>query len=387
MAGKRRFGRVRQLPSGRWQARYKGPDGIDRPASHTFESKASADRWLALQEAEIIRGDWIDPEAGRVNFGGYATTWIEERPGLRPKTIELYRYLLRGHLEPTFGTMLVADIHEPHIRHWRKERLDAGVSAVTIAKAYRLLKAIMNTAADDGLIRRNPCRIKGASVEKSPERPVLTVRQVFDLAEAVGVRYRTLILLAVFAGLRWGELAALRRCDVDPEGGTVRVFRQLAEQRGGGFTVGPPKSDAGKRVVVIPDVIMPAVRQHMSRVTQPGEETLVFATPTGAPLRHSNFRQRVWLPALRQAGLPLIHFHDLRHTGNVLAANAGAGLRELMDRLGHSTTRAALIYLHGSDEQQRAVAEALSQLTTDALNPRPAGRSGTQRARKRRPAS
>ena len=113
----------------------------------------------------------------------------------------------------------------------------------------------------------------------------------------------------------------------------------------------------------------------------------MFATPTGAPLRHSNFRQRVWLPALRQAALPLIHFHDLRHTGNVLDANAGAGLRELMDRLGHSTTRAALIYLHGSNEQQRAVAESLSQLTTDALNPRPAGRSGTQRARKRRPAS
>ena len=114
---------------------------------------------------------------------------------------------------------------------------------------------------------------------------------------------------------------------------------------------------------------------------------LVFATPTGAPLGHSNFRQRVWLPALRQAGLSVIHFHDLRHTGNVLAANAGAGLRELMDRLGHSTTRAALVYLHGSDEQQRAVAEALSQLTMDALNPRPAGRSGTQRARKRRRAS
>ena len=119
----------------------------------------------------------------------------------------------------------------------------------------------------------------------------------------------------------------------------MRVFRQLAEQPGGGFTIGPPKSDAGKRVVVIPDVIMPAVRQHMSWVTQPGEETLVFATPTGAPLRHSNFRQRVWLPALRQAGLPLIHFHDLRHTGNVLAANAGAGLRELMDRLGSDQRR------------------------------------------------
>ncbi len=97
MAGKRRFGRVRELPSGRWQARYKGPDGIDRPAPRTFDSKTSAERWLTLTEAEIISGDWTDPDAGRVLFGKYASDWIEERPGLRPKTIELYRYLLRRH--------------------------------------------------------------------------------------------------------------------------------------------------------------------------------------------------------------------------------------------------------------------------------------------------
>ena len=104
MPGKRRFGRVRELPSGRWQARYKGPDGIDRPAPRTFDSKTSAERWLTLTEAEIIQGDWIDPDAGRVLFGKYAADWIEERPGLRPKTIELYRYLLRRHLVPAFGT-------------------------------------------------------------------------------------------------------------------------------------------------------------------------------------------------------------------------------------------------------------------------------------------
>ena len=387
MAGRRRFGRVRQLPSGRWQARYKGPDGIDHPAPNTFESKASADRWLSLQEAEIIRGDWIDPDAGRIDFGNYAATWIEERPGLRPKTIELYRYLLRGHLEPTFGTMLVADIHEPHVRRWRKERLDAGVSAVTVAKAYRLLKAILNTAADDGLIRRNPCRIKGASVERSPERPVLSVRQVFDLAEVIGPRYRAMVLLAVFGSLRWGELAGLQRRDVDLEARTIRVVRQLAEVRGRGFAFGPPKSEAGKRIVVVPDAVMPALRQHMIAFPAPGDEGLVFTTPTGRPWPHSRFRSRVWLPALRAAGLPLIHFHDLRHTGNQLAADAGAGLRELMDRMGHSTTRAALLYLHGSDERQHAVADAMSELAKDALTGQRPRRSGTQRARKRRTAS
>jgi Phage integrase, N-terminal SAM-like domain len=140
MAGKRRFGRVRELPSGRFQARYKGPDGIDRAAPHTFDSKTSAERWLTLVEAEVIQGDWINPDAGRVLFGKYARDWIEERPRLRPKTIELYRYLLRSHLDPAFGSRSLADIKEPHVRRWRKNLLDAQVSAVTVAKAYRLLK-------------------------------------------------------------------------------------------------------------------------------------------------------------------------------------------------------------------------------------------------------
>ena len=119
MVGKRRFGRVRRLPSGRWQARYKGPDGIDHPAPRTFDFKTDADRWLALAEAEIVRGDWIDPDAGQVSFGNYAATWIEERAGLRAKTVELYRYLLRQHLAPTFGPLAMADISEQRVRAWR----------------------------------------------------------------------------------------------------------------------------------------------------------------------------------------------------------------------------------------------------------------------------
>jgi hypothetical protein len=103
-------------------------------------------------------------------FGKYAATWIDERHGLRPKTVTLYHYLLRRHLEPGLGQAAIADIREARVGRWRKERLEAKVSEVTLAKAYRLLKAIMNTAIDDGLIRRNPCRIKGGGKEESPER-------------------------------------------------------------------------------------------------------------------------------------------------------------------------------------------------------------------------
>ena len=165
----------------------------------------------------------------------------------------------------------------------------------------------------------------------------------------------------MFGSLRWGDLAALRRGDIDVQARTISVTRQLSEQPGGGFALGPPKSEAGVRTVAVPEVIMPDLALHIMTYAAPGDEGLLRTSPGGAPLRHTNFRRRVWLPALQTAAVPPIHFHDLRHTGNTLSANAGANLRELMDRMGHSSPRAALIYLHGSDERQQAIAAALSQ--------------------------
>jgi integrase len=318
----RSFGSIRKLPSGRWQARYRGPDGLLRSAPHTFAHKADASKWLALTEAELLSGGWIDPQAGRIPFSGYAAAWIDERPGLRPKTIQLYRYLLRAHLQEDFGSRTIASITDADVRRWRADLLSAGVSPVTTAKAYRLLKSILATAAEDGLIRRNPCRIKGASAEKSPERPVLTVAQVYALAEAVGPRYRALVLLACFGGLRWGELAGLQRRDIDCDRRTIRVARQLCEVAGCPPFFAPPKSDAGKRLVAIPPVILPDVRSHLDTHTPPGPDALLFTSPAGKPMRHGNFRRRVWLPALASAGVD-VHLHDLRHTGNGLVEGRG----------------------------------------------------------------
>lgn len=394
MTSKRRFGRVRQLASGRWQARYAGPDGTDRPAPETFATKTDAEVWLTLKEAEIRNGDWINPDDGKVSLTEYAETWIDERPGLRPKTVELYRYLARKHLAQVLGPMPIADIQPGHVRRWRKHLVDGEVSAVTLAKAYRLLKTIMTTAADDGAIRRNPCRIKGGGSESSPERAVLTVAQVFALADAITRRYRALVLLATFTSLRWGELCALRKSDIDMEARTVRVERSLTELQSGALAFGPPKSDAGRRTVGFPELIAPALHEHLSSFARPGDDGLVFTGPAGALLRRSNFRRRTWLPALKKAGLPIVHFHDLRHTGNNLTAAAGANLRELMARMGHSSTRAALIYLHSTDKRQREIADALGKLATGELKRKPGrarkgaagSRSGTQRARGRKSA-
>ena len=268
MVGKRRFGRVRRLSSGRWQARYRGPDGIDRPAPNTFATKGDAERWLSLTEADIINDNWLDPDVGRVLFAEYARTWVTERPNLRPKTLRLYEGLVRIHLVPGLGSLAVADVTPPRIRHWRNNLLDSGVGPVTVAKAYRLLKAIMTTAVDDQLIRRNPCRIKGAGQEKSPERPILTLRQVFILADAFADRrYRLLILLAVFCSLRWGELAALRRKHIDMAAGLVRIEVAVVELTNGALVTGPPKSASGVRWVSIPLFLLPDVAEHLDQFT------------------------------------------------------------------------------------------------------------------------
>lgn len=219
------------------------------------------------------------------------------------------------------------------------------------------------------------------SVNRHPERPVLTVHQVFHLADVIDPRYRALILLAVFVSLRWGELAALRRKDIDLDTCTVRVERTLTELVGGGRIFGPPKSDAGQRTVAFSDLIVQDLTWHLARFTAAEDDALVFTSPAGMALEYDNFRRRVWIKTTRAIGLHEVHFHDLRHTGNQFAADAGAGLRELMDRMGHGSTRAALIYLHATSQRQRAIADAVGAMARAALQAsqdRPnSGQSGT----------
>jgi integrase len=358
---RRRFGAVRQLPSGRYQARYRGPDGLMRPAPRTFASETDANVWLTVTEAEMVRGTWADPEAGRVPLGEYAARWILERPGLAPRTTALYEGLLRLHLDPELGGVDLVDLTPARIRSWRKGLLDRGAGPVTVAKCYRLLRSVLNTAVeDDELIRRNPCRIKGAGAEASPERPVATPGQVLDLVDAMPERWRALVLLAAATSLRWGELMGLTRAEIDLQRGTVRVVRSVAEVRGQ-FVMGPPKSRASKRVVSIPLAAVPVVREHLRRFAEVGPTGRVFVGPKGATLRRTNF-QAMWTKGIETAGLPAaFRFHDLRHTGNTWAAESGANLRELMERMGHDSERAALIYLHSAADGHRRIAEGIDR--------------------------
>jgi len=160
-------------------ASYLGPDGQCRNAPETFGRKSDADRVLSLIESQMARGEWTDPERGKVKLADYAETWITERPGLRPRSADNYRWLLTKHIEPHIGGVPVGKLSAPLIRQWRATLIGNGVSVSTAAKAYRFLRAVLMTAAEeDKILPRNPCRIKGAGDEKAEERPVLTVAQV-----------------------------------------------------------------------------------------------------------------------------------------------------------------------------------------------------------------
>lgn len=364
MAKKRRrtFGRVRKLPSGRYQVRYPGPDGVLRPAAMTFPTEADADAWLDQTEAKMVLGEWFNPDGGLVPFGNYADEWLTDRP-LAPKTRQTYEGLLRLHIKPTLGVIRLADLDGRTVRRWHGRMRADGKGQVTTAKAYRLLRTILNTAVEDGLIPSNPCKIKGAGIERSPERPALDVGQVFKLAANIGDRWRALVLLAAFAHLRWGELAALRRHCLDLDARTVRVRASQAEV-GSELVLGPPKSRAGERTVTFPAVIVPTLQHHLDTYAQPGRLGLVFVGEKGAALRRCNFSDR-WSAALDAAGLADVHFHDLRHSGNTWAASTGASLSELMRRMGHASSDAALRYQHATSDRDRAIADALDRLAND----------------------
>ena len=362
---RRRFGRVRKLPSGRYQARYPDPKtGIDPAAPNTFATQTDAERWLVGVEADINRGTWKDPDLGRIRLSDFLTEWIDHRPNLRPRTIDLYRWLDRRHIAPHLGEIFLSDLTPGTVRAWRAELLAAGISPTMAAKAYRLLRAVLNTAVDDELIRRNPCRIPGAGIERPAERPTATVEQVFQLAAAVPHRLRALILLAAFTSFRYGELAALRRRDFDTRCKTVTVRATLVERSDGSLSFGPPKTEAGLRTVTIPSAIRRDIADHLLDLVDDADDALVFTGVTGAVLRRSGF-QRVsrWKASVASVGLPEgFHFHDLRHTGNDLASNTpGVSLADLMARMGHASTRAALIYLHANKERDEKIADGLSE--------------------------
>lgn len=372
---RRRFGRVRQLPSGRWQAAYTHKGKVYK-APHTFERERAtksqrdagilgATDWLNLRQAEITAGTWVDPDApvDVTLFGAYAAQWLAHRE-LKPRTREGYQGLLNRHILPTFADVALTAITSARVRDWYAA-LDRD-RPTTRAHAYALLRTIMGDAVadEDTDVQRNPVHIRGAGITRRARRiDPLSVPQLEQLVKAMPERFQSLALVTAWCALRFGEAAALRRSDIDLTNGVIKVRRAVSRIKGDAI-VGDPKSDAGIRDVNIPPHLLPMIRDHLRDHVGKGRDSLVWPAADGVSYLAPSSLYRPFKKAREAAGVPGMRWHDLRHTGSVLAAAAGATQAELMARLGHSTAAASQRYQHAAANADKAIAAALSRMAT-----------------------
>ncbi|MCT9000796.1 tyrosine-type recombinase/integrase [Microbacterium memoriense] len=369
------FGQVEKLPSGRIRARYLGPDGERHNAPATFSTLTDARAYLARVQDQIARGAWLSAvdaaaaEAERQQtLGTYAEKWITERTNsrgerLRPATVHEYRRLLAGPLAPLTSRHL-SGISPAAVRTWRTGLLDTG-KMTQASRAYGLLNAIMSTAADDRLISENPCTIKGGQSTHTGRKVLPPADAELDtILETITPRFRALVLLAAWGGLRYGEATELRRRDLTitrNDAGEivlirVRVERGVTHTTAGGFQVGPPKSEAGIRTVALPPHVHGEIVGHLEEHTGRFPDSLLFPAADGSShLAQSTFTKH-WYPARRAAGRDDMPFHALRHYGGTAYAQTGATLKEIQARLGHSSAGAAMRYQHTTDRDDELAA-------------------------------
>ena len=363
---RRGFGYIRKLPGGQFHASYLGPDHQRHNAPTTFQTKLDAETYLATVQAQIVEHRWkpSTPAPSVLTLADYATPWLADRQ-LKPRTRQLYRSLLDHHLLPTLGDKPLASLTAADVRAWHAEQGQATPTAT--AHAYALLRTILSSAVDDDLIPANPARIRGASQTKRLHRiEPATLQQIQVIIDNLPERYGLMILLASWCALRFGELTELRRSDIDVRGGRIHVQRGVTWVKGQPV-VGPPKSSAGARTVAIPPHLLQVVRQHLADHVGWGKDGLIFpAAVIGGQMGHGTF-YKTWDKARKAAGRPDLRFHDLRHSGAVWAAQSGATLAELMNRLGHTTPAMAIRYQHVAQDRDAEIARRLSAMANNPL--------------------
>lgn len=340
----------------RWEVRVRQPDG--RQFGRTFTTRNAAEKWERDQLTSLDTGEWTDPRAGRVTLAQVAPQFLSERQRpLAPKTRELYDDLLERFILPRWGETRLASISTDGIRRWLAD-VSASSTEMQAAKCYRLLRAILNVAVADRVLARNPCTIRGAGQDRSPERPLATPEQLVALANVIVPHLRAFILLAGFGGLRRGELLALRREDIDIDRRTVRVNKQLVRLRKVGSVETKPKSAAGTRTITLPPFVVEELERHLEQFVGPGPSARVFVGEKGGPLSLATLYP-AYERARVAAGVPNLTIHDLRHAAGTLAAWTGATTKELMSRMGHSTMSASLRYQHAAQSRDAEIAEKL----------------------------
>jgi len=362
MAGKRQFGAIRKLPSGRWQARFRDRSGVLVTAPMTFATKKEANGFLASIETDLARGTFIDPRGGRTTLKEWTELWLA-RAGKRANTVARDRQALNVFL-PTLGPMPLATITPMHVQAVIDARARAAAPA-TVARDFSALRAVLASAVEADLIGRSPARRVALPRVRPPARGELSPGDVEKLAGAVPGRYRALILVAAVTGLRWGEAIALRVKDIDFLRRTITVAQVVEEVAGHLEVVAEAKSTSSLRTLTAPPFLVEELAQHLAlyRAESAAEQdALVFVGPRGGVLRR-RFGERQLGPAVERAGLaPGLTFHALRHAAITAMVDAGVHPRVMQGRAGHATSKLTMeLYAHVPDAADRLAAQALQE--------------------------
>ena len=357
---------VRELPSGRWQARYYDDRGTRR--TKTFRLKSDALKFLRGAVVDIDRGDYINPDKAAMTFAEVAEEWIATKVK-RPKTMAGYRSLLATHLLPTFADRPVSTIETTDVRKWLAMMQRAGKAPGTIRNAYRVLTPIMRTAIELKCRKDDPCipiRLRDdLPRSRQTEMLFLDAAEVVRLADAMPEPWAVLVHFAARTGMRAGEINALRMRNVDLLRNKIHVKESISEVEGVQHFV-PPKTGED-RTIAIPPTLSRMLRTYLDGQPQKGPADFLFASPEDrhAPIAYTRwFYVKVYKPAVRRAGLnPALRFHDLRHTcaSLLITADPPVGPKVVQRHLGHSSF--AITY----DRYGHLYKDVADQQVSDAL--------------------
>jgi integrase len=335
---------VRLTPSGKWQARYYDPSG--RLRGKTFDRKTDARAFVAAVKTDMRRGTWIEPSRTTMPFEDWAGQWWDGKLNLRRSTQATDEGCLRNHILPVFGGTPVGRITRADVQAWVRQMSEAGVGPDTVRRSSRILKAILGEAVEARMIPESPCRRISLPRPAHREQRYLTAEEVERLVAATDERYRALVSSAAYLGCRWGELAGLRRENLDLLRRQLRIVGTLEEVGGQPMRyMEETKTRTSRRALSLPGFLVELLAEHLAEA--PAGE-FVFVGPHGTWLRRSVFRRSWFKPALEAAGLDEdLRFHDLRHTAAGLLIAQGAHPKEIQSRLGHASITTTLnVYGH-----------------------------------------
>ena len=294
-------------------------------------------------------------------FGALADQWLNANPGKRESTLARDEVALRLHILPTFGKRRLDSITPVEIQNlvngWCKTQNPA-----TVRRSYDVVRAVCNYAVTIDLLLRTPCRGVRLPEVIARKRPTVTPTHIEQIASAMPQQYALMPWLGAVLGFRWGEVAGLRVGSFDLSQGVVTVTEQVIRGKGGKATFGPPKSKAGLRTFQAPSQVIDLVIEHLGfqDISVDEDDALLFVNDAGGPLDYSNFRRRIWIPAVAKAGVADAGFHDLRRTNVTALVLENVVMKTTKDHLGHSDPRLTLaVYAQATSEGDQVAADRL----------------------------